>query len=193
MVWINLNNWITRRAVKSCGSTQHIMIMNIRIKFSLIVLLITFPLLSYAQSRSLLDVYREYEHLDESFSLNISGNFLKMASWFEDDLDEDDLDDVIHSIDKIKILKVPKGFKGMSGEEGRRFKRNLRHEDFEELMNIRGEDGVFFVLVKERRGVVDDLVMFGEGDHGVIFIEFLGHMDAKKIGRICRKIEMDEI
>lgn len=28
---------------------------------------------------------------------------------------------------------------------------------------------------------------------GIIFTELLGHMDAKKIRRICQKIEMDEI
>lgn len=167
--------------------------MNFRIKFSLIFLTITSPLLSNAQSRSLLDVYHEYEHLDESFSLNISGGFLKMANWFDHDLEDHDLDEVISSIDKIKILKVPKGFRGMESEEVRRFKKDLHREDFDELMHVRSDDGVFFVLAKEKRGVVDDLVMFGEGDHGVIFIEFLGHMDAKKIGRICRKIEMDEI
>ena len=169
------------------------MIMNMKIKFGLALLIATFSLAGNAQSRSLSDVYREYEHLDESFSLNISGNFLKMASWFDDDLDDHDLDDVINSIDKIKVFKVPKGFKGMQAKDVRGFKRDLHGEGFEELMNVRGEEGVFYVLVQEKRGVVDNLVMYGEGDHGVIFIEFLGSMDAKKIGRICRKIEVDEI
>lgn len=166
--------------------------MNTKIKFSLIALFIAFPLLSRSQSRSLADIYHEYEDLDESFSMNISGNFLKMANWFESDPDED-FHNVMNTIDKIKVLKVPKEFKGISGDEVRRFKRNLQKEGFEELMHMRGEDGMIYVLAKEKKGVVDDLVMFGEGDQGVIFIEFLGHMDAKEIGRVCRKIEMDEI
>ncbi len=167
--------------------------MDLKIKFNLLLLLSVFPLLSKAQCRSLTDVYRRYDHLDGSFSLNVSGNFLKMASWMDNDLMDDDFEDVVQSIDKIKIFKVPKGRHGMSHGEIRDFKRDLYDEDFDELMNIRGDDGVFYVLAKERRKVVTDLVMFGEGDNGVIFVEFLGHMDVKKIGRICRKIEMDEI
>ncbi len=166
--------------------------MDTRFKIILLAGLLTLPFFSQGQCRSLTKIYRSYDHLEESFSLNISGGFLKMASWV-DDHDDEDIDDVIRSIDQIKIYKIPKGFRGIENDEIRRFKRDLKDEYFEELMNVRNGDEIFYVMAKERRGRVSDLVVYGEADNSVVFIEFLGSMSTNKLAKLCRKIEFNDI
>ncbi len=166
--------------------------MDSKLKTAILFAALLIPLFSMGQCRSLSKLYNNYNHLDETFSLNISGGFLKMANWV-DDHDDEDIHDVIRHIDQIKIYKIPKGYRGIENEEVRRFKRDLVYEDFEELMNIRKGEEVFYVMVKERRGTVNDLVIYGEADDAVVFIEFLGAMNSKKLAKLCRKIEFNAI
>ena len=75
----------------------------------------------------------------------------------------------------------------------RKFRKSIQAEDFEDLMTIRNADGNFYVMVKERNGIVKDLVMYGEGENGHFFLELLGNMKAKKVAKFMNNIEVDNI
>ena len=117
-----------------------------------------------------------------------------MASWFDHENVDDSFENFVHSVDHIKILKVPKGRDGMGKREIDYFKKELYREKFEDLMYVRDEDGgKFYILVNERRGNIEDLIIFGEGENEVIFIELIGHMNSRDVSRFCKKIQMHEI
>ncbi len=163
-------------------------------KFILILSILTFPLLSEAQCKSLKEVQNEFKGLDDVFSLNMSAGFLNIGDWFTGDDSEDDVIAAFDGIENVKILKVPSGKYGMQKEHVMRFKKDLGREHFDELMEIRTDEGhKFYAMAKEKNGIVSDLVIFGAGENNIIFLELMGNMNAKKVAKACRKIQMGEV
>jgi len=155
--------------------------------------LVLFPFLGNAQSKSLKNIYKTYDKQDDAVNINISGNILNMFNWYNNDEKDEDLEKIAKAVTSLRIFSVSKGKEGMDKLAMRRFRKSIQAEDFEDLMTIRNSDGNFYVMVKERNGIVKDLVMFGEGEHGNFFLELLGNMKAKKVAKFMNNIEVDSI
>ena len=158
------------------------------------MMLLAFPVMAQAQCKLMDEVHDKYSGLEDTFTLNISGSFLSMADWLDNDWESDERDDMAQSINSIRILKVPVGGQGMSAAEVAGIKRNIMREKFDEFMSIKGDEGGnFLIMAKEHKGVISDLVLYGKDDNDIIFIEFLGTMDAKKVAKMCNEIETSKI
>ncbi len=155
--------------------------------------LLLLPLLGNAQSKSLKNIYKTYDKQDDAVNINISGNILNMFNWYNNDEKDEDLEKIAQAVTSLRIFSVSKGKEGMDKLAMRRFRISIQAEDFEDLMTIRNADGNFYVMVKERNGIVKDLVMFGEGEDGNFFLELLGDMKAKKVAKFMNSIEVDSI
>ncbi len=163
------------------------------LKLIIIAALMTLPLLGNAQSKSLKKIYSTYDKQEDAVNISINGNILNMFNWYKNDEKDEALEKIAKAVTSLKIFSISKGEDGMDKYAMRKFRKSIQAEDFEDLMTIRKPEGNFYVMVKERNGIVKDLVMYGEGENGHFFLELLGNMKAKKVAKFMNNIEVDNI
>lgn len=149
------------------------------------------PALSQAQSKTIDAFQRKYKGAEEGFSLNVSGNLLRLIMWFDKDDQEPEMKELMKGVRKMKLLKMPSRDRTINLTEFRNLKQKLQKEAFEELMSIGSGDGTTLdILIQGKDDHVSELLVLANGDNDFVVLDFRGKMDLEKIIKMASSTQI---
>jgi len=157
-------------------------------KLSLIILVFVFPLLVFSQHSSVSKLFEKYAEKDGFTTVYISKNLFKMVG--EMDLDDPDVDGLIDKLETIKILASDCEFINDNNinfyEE---IMNELPIEEYEELLVVKEKDQDVKFLVKEKNGIITELLLIAGGKDNNALVCITGNIDLRHISKLASSME----
>jgi len=157
-------------------------------KLSLIILVFVFPLLVFSQHSSVSKLFEKYAEKDGFTTVYISKNLFKMVG--EMDLDDPDVDGLIDKLETIKILASDCEFINDNNinfyEE---IMDELPIEEYEELLVVKEKDQDVKFLVKEKNGIITELLLIAGGKDNNALVCITGNIDLRHISKLASSME----
>lgn len=157
-------------------------------KLSLIILVFVFPLLVFSQHPSVNKLFEKYAEKDGFTTVYISKNLFKMVG--EMDLDDPEVDELINKLETIKILASDSEF---INENNLNFYEEIMDElpidEYEELLVVKEKDQDVKFMVKEKNGIISELLLVVGGKDNNALISITGNIDLKHISKLASSME----
>jgi hypothetical protein len=126
-----------------------------------------------AQSKSVASLKEKYKSDQDSFQMELGGNFMNFANGFKIDMDKNDLATVAKSVEKLNFLTLPG--KADSKSESRNLQKGLQQENYDLLMEAVDGGGGIVIYSKGKSTISDLVILLGdEKDGGLIVVELKG-------------------
>ncbi|MCK4465555.1 MAG: DUF4252 domain-containing protein [Bacteroidales bacterium] len=155
-------------------------------KISLILTLAIFPLLITAQNKAVDKLFDKYAGKDGFTTVFISKNLFKMVADIE--LEDPEVNDVIDNLETIKILVTD----DYENREGVNFYDEIMKElpmnEYEELLTVKDSDQDVRFLVKEKDGIIKELLLVVGGRDDNALISITGDIDLRHISKISKSM-----
>jgi hypothetical protein len=153
-----------------------------------LILFISLPSVLFAQSKSVDQLYRQYQGHEDFFHLDLAGNFLDFAKGFNLEIEEANLDAITESIDRVKFFKLP-----VNGSQGkadfRQLSRGLGKERYELMMDASEKDSGLAIYAKGGDSVEGLVLMIrSDNDQEFMVIELEGRFDQKTLAKVGKGI-----
>jgi hypothetical protein len=158
--------------------------------FSLTFLAILFSALTtFAQEDAITKYFNKYID-DEKFSaVYISPKMFNMVSKIEIEDMEPEVQEVIKSMKGLRILHTEQNALQYYNEA----LKTINTNEYELLLTARdGGENVRF-MVKDNGDIVEELLMIVGGNTNFALMSFIGNIDLKKIGKLAKALEIDNL
>jgi Domain of unknown function (DUF4252) len=158
--------------------------------FSLTFLAILFSALTtFAQEDAITKYFNKYID-DEKFSaVYISPKMFNMVSKIEIEDMEPEVQEVIKSMKGLRILHTEQNALQYYNEA----LKTINTNEYELLLTARdGDENVRF-MVKDNGDIVEELLMIVGGNTNFALMSFIGNIDLKKIGKLAKALEIDNL
>ena len=163
-------------------------------KMKKIVLILTTTLfwnLTFGQTQSIKEFQEKYRDYGTYFSLRIDGGIFKSLSKFEtNDEDAEEFVKMMSEIEAIDIHSIGRDEAGFDANELQKFKKQVKKDNYEELMMVRDSDGDVDFLIKESRGKVSDLLLMVDGKEEFLVLNINGEIDLQHISKLGQQMNM---
>ncbi len=136
-----------------------------------------------AQSPSVERFFEKYSDYENTLDITLKGWMLKGASLFTDD---ENSKQMMRKISKLRILIMDDG-KTVSKQEIGRLLNNVRHQQFEDLMEIRDDGNKINFLIREDNNRITDVIMSLRGDDEFLLLSLEGLFKFEDLN----KLELD--
>ncbi len=157
-------------------------------------LLLTFSLLILGTSMFGQNIIEEkFQHLydhDKATVVHVTGKLFGYAEHFKDTSDEDlnRIADFASTIDAFTLVAM-KEWPNSKQEYSRGM--DYIHQDLEELVRVRSEEGNFSLYIDESNDIVNELVGIGTDNENFVVFSLTGEMDLEEIGKMATEIQME--
>jgi len=159
-------------------------------KLAIITLLIISNFAANAQDDAISLFFSKYSN-DESFTqVNVTARMFGLFA----NLDTDDAEDqeVIESISKIKGLKI---LAKEDLDNGKALYKEaftlINSKEYEELMTVKDQDNDMKFLIKEKGGIITELLMIVGGDNEFLLLSLIGDIDLKQISKLSKSMDIE--
>jgi len=159
-------------------------------KIALVFVLTLGALAANAQEDAITKFFSKYQN-DESFTqINITGRMFSLFTNFDTEDQEDQ--DVIDAISKVKGLKILAKEDISNGQAlyEEAFKL-IDSKEYEELMTIREKDNDMKFLIKEKDGVIEELLMVIGSEDSFFLLSLVGDIDLKQISKLSKSMDIE--
>ena len=158
--------------------------------FSLTVLAVLFTTLTtFAQEDAITKYFNKYID-DEKFSVvYISPKMFNMVSKIEIEDMEPELQEVIRSMKGLRILHTEQNTMQYYNEA----LKTINSKEYELLLTARGEGENVTFMVKDNGDIVEELLMVVGGNTDFALLSFIGNIDLKKIGKLAKALDIDNM
>lgn len=136
---------------------------------------------SYAQSQATEKLQKKYA---DAFSLFFYQNTLRMLN----QTDNKEFDELIKDIEKMKVLMINKS-SSFTGAEYKRIKTDYTTESFEEVMSTRYQGRNFDVLLKEKSGKTQGMVVMVNDSSTFYVLDVVGRIALDKVTTLYSTLE----
>ena len=147
-----------------------------------ILILITLPLLSVAQSKTTKSLQEKY---DDAFGLFFYNNTLNMLN----QTDDEDFAELIKDIDKMKFLRIDRKTNAIEQSEISALIADYKDEDFEDLMTMRHEGMNVQVYIQEDDGVTTGLVFVMTDNESLSVLDVKGKVPMNQLANLISKVK----
>ncbi len=103
--------------------------------------------------------------------------------------DEPEIQSMIDGIEKVRILIYNLAEKNVSDVEIKKLKKQLKNEDYEDLMVMKSDGKDFNLIGKVNKNTVTGFVAFIKEGENLILIDLKGEVNLKKIVELSKHIE----
>ena len=127
---------------------------------------------------------------DSRFSaVYISPKMFNMVSKIEIEDMEPEVQEVIRSMKGLRILHTEQNALQYYNEAIKTISTN----DYELLLTARNEGENVRFMVKENGNIVQELLMLVGGEKNFALLSFMGNIDLKKIGKLAKALDIDNL
>lgn len=156
--------------------------------FTLAAVLLT-VLSSSAQEDAITKYFNKYID-DEKFSaVYISPKMFEMVSKIEIEDMEPEVQEVIRSMKGLRVLHTDQNAMQYYNEA----LKTINTSEYELLMTARGDGENVRFMVKGTGDFVSELLMIVGGADNFAMISFIGNIDLKKIGKLAKALDIDNM
>ena len=144
---------------------------------------------SFAQEDAIMKYFNKYVD-DERFSaVYISQKMFGMVAKIEIEDMEPEVQEVIRSIKGLRVLHTEQNALQFYNEALKAINTN----EYELLLTARNNGENVRFMVKDKGDIVEELVMIVGGDKNFALLSFLGNIDLKKIGKLAKVLNIDNM
>lgn len=156
--------------------------------FSFLAVLFT-SLSSFAQEDAITKYFNKYMD-DEKFSVvYISPKMFSMVSKIEIEDMEPELQEVIKSMKGLRILHTEQNALQYYNDA----LKTINTSEYELLLTARGEGENVRFMIKDNGDIVEELLMIVGGNENFALLSFIGNIDLKKIGKLAKALDIDNM
>jgi len=157
-----------------------------------VLLLICAPFYLQAQCKSLDKLKAKYKDVPNSVELSFDGNFLGMTNWIISENDHDqDIKNLFNSISTMQLLTIPVGKEGLTSKDLAKLKKEMQDESYQEMMVLRDGNDHINMLIKEKEGIISNLVMLIENPTDLTILDFSGAIDIANVSKLTDNINFE--
>ncbi len=158
--------------------------------FSLTLLAVLFATLTVSAQEDAITKYFNKYIDDAKFSaVYISPKMFNMVSKIEIEDMEPELQEVIRSMKGLRILHTDQNAPQYYQEA----LKTINTNEYELLLTARDKGENVRFMVKESGDIVQELLMIVGGDTDFALLSFIGNIDLKKIGKLAKALDIDNL
>ncbi len=159
-------------------------------KLAIVSILILSTLAASAQEDAITKFFSKYQNDDSFTQINITGRMFSLFTNFEAEDEEDQ--EMIDAVSKVKGLKILAKEDIANGQElyNEAF-RLIDSNEYEELMTIREKDSDMKFLIKEKNGIIAELLMVIGSEDSFFLLSLVGDIDLKQISKLSKSMDID--
>lgn len=152
-------------------------------------IIITASISSFGQQDAIMKYFGKYVD-DEKFTVvYISPKMFDMVAKIEIEDMEPDVQQVIKSLKGLRILHTEQNTLQYYNEALKAINSN----EYEVLLTARENGENVRFLVKDNGDIVEELLMIVGGDKNFALLSFLGNIDLKKVGKLAKALDIDNL
>lgn len=154
-----------------------------------LLITITSGLALSAQEDAITKYFNKYIDDSRFSAVYISPKMFNMVSKIEIEEMEPELQDVIRSMKGLRILHTEQN----TAQYYQEALKTINTNEYELLLTARdGGENIRF-MVKESGDIVQELLMIVGGDQNFALMSFIGNIDLKKIGKLAKALDIDNL
>jgi len=159
-------------------------------KLAIISILILSTLGANAQEDAITKFFSKYQNDDSFTQVNITGRMFSLFTNFET---EDEADqEMIDAVSRVKGLKILAKEDISNGKALYKEAFTLiDSNEYEELMTIKEKISDMKFLIKEKEGVIEELLMVMGSDDSFLLLSLVGDIDLKQISKLSKSMDID--
>ncbi len=159
-------------------------------KIAILSILFLSTLSANAQEDAITKFFSKYQNDDSFTKINITGRMFGLFTNFETEEEEDQ--EMIDAISKVKGLKILAKEDIRNGQElYKEAFRLIDSSEYEELMTIREKDNDMKFLIKEKDGIIAELLMVIGSEDSFFLLSLVGDIDLKQISKLSKSMDID--
>lgn len=144
---------------------------------------------SFAQGDAITKYFNKYID-DERFSaVYISPKMFSMVSKIEIEEMDPEVQEVIRSMKGLHILHTEQNSLQFYNEA----LKTISINDYELLLTARDNGENVRFMVKDKGDIVEELLMIVGGEKNFALLSFMGNIDLKKIGKLAKALDIDNM
>jgi hypothetical protein len=144
---------------------------------------------SLAQEDAITKYFNKYIDDAKFSAVYISPKMFNMVSRIEIEDMEPELQEVIRSMKGLRILHTEENSLQYYNEA----LKTINTNEYELLLTARDEGENVRFMVKESGDIVQELLMIVGGDKNFALMSFIGNIDLKKIGKLAKALDIDNL
>lgn len=144
---------------------------------------------SFAQDDAITKYFGKYIDDPKFSAVYISPKMFSMVAKVEIEDMEPELQEVIKSMKGLRILHTEQNAEQYYAEA----LKSISTNEYELLLTARDEGENVRFMVKENGGFVQELLMLVGGKENFVLMSFIGNIDLKKIGKLAKALEIDNL
>ena len=152
-------------------------------KNTIILLIIALPIACFGQANSIQEIFSKYKNHENTTTLTFGGGLIKFAASFE----EDSNTKVLEKISQVRLMVTEGNLVSKGDYKG--FSKNLKKDQFEDLMQINAEGTLVDILVREHGKRISDVVLLVNDDEDFIMISIEGNFEYSDLNDINLNFE----
>ena len=152
-------------------------------------IIITSSITALAQQDAIMKYFSKYVD-DERFSaVYISPKMFNMVAKIEIEHMEPEVQEVIRSMKGLRILHTEQNALQYYNEA----LKSISTNEYEVLLTARDNGENVRFMVKDNGDIVEELLMIVGGEKNFALLSFLGNIDLKKVGKLAKALEIDNL
>jgi hypothetical protein len=138
---------------------------------------------SFAQSKSVANMYQKYQSNPDFFHLDLGGNFMNFAKGMNIELNDEGANLLSNSVERIKMFRLPSS---NASNEFRALVKGLEKENFELMMEAGKRTSNIQVFTKGSNRIKDVVVLVaGDSGEHMVF-ELVGDFDSASLASLSK-------
>lgn len=153
------------------------------------IIIVASSVASFAQQDAIMRYFSKYVD-DERFSaVYISPKMFDMVAKIEIEDMEPEVQEVIRSMKGLRILHTEQNALQYYNEAI----KSINTNEYELLLTARDNGENVRFMVKDKGDIVEELLMIVGGEKNFALLSFLGNIDLKKIGKLAKALDINNL
>ena len=144
---------------------------------------------AFAQEDAIMRYFSKYVDDSRFSAVYISPKMFNMVSKIEIEDMEPEVQEVIRSMKGLRILHTEQNALQYYNEALKTISTN----EYELLLTARDNGENIRFMVKDNGDIVEELLMLVGGEKNFALLSFLGNIDLKKIGKLAKALDIDNL
>jgi hypothetical protein len=145
---------------------------------------------AFAQGEVVTKYFDRFADNEDFVKASISSKMFSLFTELEAGSEEEE--EFLQAVSKLKGMKIL--YADSIGNAGKLYKEaiaDVKKEGFEELMTVLDAEENFHFAIKEKGGIIAELIMVAGGKKGFVVLSIFGEIDLKNISKIARSMRME--
>lgn len=142
-----------------------------------------------AQNNAIQTYFSDLSERDDMTKISITGKIFQMAAYLE--TDDEEIEEFKEFVSTIHSFQAIVGDEPEFSSSDYYASLSKVENSYEELMSVEDKNGSFNFRIKEKNGVVKELLMVGLSESDLIILSLTGEMDLRQLSKMTSKVQME--